>query len=71
MAWKVRDVLFPLVWCYVEINDVEFGVFWGYMAKLRCFSHCDWRIRDEGMFLRRKYEREDERMWLTVYGGTF
>ncbi|CAN0842665.1 hypothetical protein LINGRAHAP2_LOCUS3650 [Linum grandiflorum] len=69
ISWAVRDVLFPLVWCYVEINNDEWGIFWGYQAKLRCYSHCNWMIRDDGIWLKRR--RYEDKVWLNHNGGGF
>ncbi|CAN0842659.1 hypothetical protein LINGRAHAP2_LOCUS3649 [Linum grandiflorum] len=71
VSWKVRDVLFPLVWCYLEINKDLWGLFWGYQAKMRCFRHCDWRIRDDGLWLISNNGHEKDFIYLNSNGGGF
>ncbi|CAN1157380.1 hypothetical protein LINPERHAP2_LOCUS21530 [Linum perenne] len=54
--WTVRDIAFPLVWCYLHIDDKQQGVFWGYLPKYRCDRHCKWLMRDDGLYLVTQYE---------------
>ncbi|CAN1270108.1 hypothetical protein LINPERPRIM_LOCUS13805 [Linum perenne] len=66
--WTVRDVAFPLVWCYLHFTDSFQGVFWGFLSRYRCDEHCDWRVRDDGIYLRTR--REEQMIWL-FDGGEF
>ncbi|CAN0897704.1 hypothetical protein LINGRAHAP2_LOCUS19276 [Linum grandiflorum] len=68
--WSVRDVAFPLVWCYLHVNDSIQGVFWGFLSRYRCDEHCDWRIRDYGLMMRGK-QGEEQYIFLYTFGEFF
>ncbi|KAL9404342.1 hypothetical protein Peur_001314 [Populus x canadensis] len=58
IAFEVVDIMFPLVWCYAQLNDRYHGVFWAFATKLGCADICSWSLKDEGAF----YLREDGKL---------
>ncbi|GLT91261.1 hypothetical protein SLE2022_091570 [Rubroshorea leprosula] len=58
MSWTVREILFPMRWCYVDINNNLRGAFWVFRVTLKCFN-CSWSIRNDGVY----YFNELERRW--------
>lgn len=49
VTWKFRDLLFPLKWCYIYINEENQGVFWAYMVRFKC-KQCMWSMKDDGLY---------------------
>ncbi|CAL1356132.1 unnamed protein product [Linum trigynum] len=68
--WAIRDIGFPLVWCYMHINDGIQGVFWGFLPKYRCDRHCDWWVKDDGLYLYTRYD-DGQYIWLYQDGEYF
>uniref|UniRef100_A0A2C9U4C6 S-protein homolog n=1 Tax=Manihot esculenta TaxID=3983 RepID=A0A2C9U4C6_MANES len=50
ISWSITDIMFPLSWCYLHLNDTNHGVFWIYQVRLGC-NKCNWTIQDDGLFL--------------------
>ncbi|WRX18308.1 Plant self-incompatibility S1 - like 4 [Theobroma cacao] len=46
-SWTFYEILFPLRWCYVHINNEIHGAFWAFTVALKC-THCTWSLRDDG-----------------------
>ncbi|OMO77356.1 Plant self-incompatibility S1 [Corchorus capsularis] len=48
-SWSFREILFPLRWCYVHINNDNRGAFWAFNVQLQC-TDCVWKITDDGAY---------------------
>ncbi|XWS49521.1 hypothetical protein CRYUN_Cryun12cG0010100 [Craigia yunnanensis] len=57
-SWTFIEILFPLRWCYVHINNENRGAFWAFTVFLRC-TDCTWSIRDDGVY----NLNNDEKIW--------
>ncbi|KAF5735050.1 hypothetical protein HS088_TW15G00549 [Tripterygium wilfordii] len=57
--FEFLEIIFPLRWCYVQIDDKIHGLFWAYATKLKCNTACSWSIRDTGIFM----YNDDMRSW--------
>ncbi|CAI0536297.1 unnamed protein product [Linum tenue] len=70
--WTVKDVLFPAVWCYLQVTDDFFGLFWGYFVSRKCGdgSHCRWRIKEDGLYYVQT-NGELQYQWLYYGSGGF
>ncbi|KAI9176524.1 hypothetical protein LWI28_003852 [Acer negundo] len=53
ISWEFREILFPLKWCYVHIDNDNQGVFWASHVRLQC-THCYWSIKDDGVYFYRQ-----------------
>ncbi|KAK8690974.1 hypothetical protein V6N13_074495 [Hibiscus sabdariffa] len=47
--WTFVEILFPLRWCYVHINNDIRGAFWAFTVFLKC-ANCTWSIRNDGAY---------------------
>lgn len=59
ISWSFREILFPLKWCYVHVNDDVQGVFWASHVRLQC-TDCHWIIQSDGVY----FYRQNSRKWI-------
>ncbi|CAI0417752.1 unnamed protein product [Linum tenue] len=70
--WTVEDILFPAVWCYLQVTDDFFGMFWGYLVTKNCGTLCRWRIKEDGVYYVQSKDGALQYQWLyQIPGGGF
>ncbi|MFQ6625164.1 hypothetical protein Gotur_004001, partial [Gossypium turneri] len=59
ITWSFVELIFPLRWCYVHIDEENYGAFWAFTVFLQC-RDCKWIIRDDGAYHFNHFYGEEE-----------
>ncbi|TYI34365.1 hypothetical protein ES332_A03G003800v1 [Gossypium tomentosum] len=49
ITWSFVELIFPLRWCYIHIDEETYGAFWAFTVFLQCHD-CQWIIRDDSAY---------------------